>query len=166
MNRMKRSRSLDRRGFLALSAGGAAAGCSRAGRGRRFFTDEEAATVAAIVDQIIPPDEAPGGSEAGVVDFIDLQLKGHYRFLQTAYRQGLREIDQAARARFGKRFAELACDQQRALLAEREKTAFFRMIVDHAMQGFYGDPRHGGNRDFASWRMLGIPHPPVRGRQR
>jgi gluconate 2-dehydrogenase gamma chain len=165
MNRMKRSRSLDRRRFLALSAAGATA-CSRAGRGLRFFTEEEAATAAAIADQIIPPDEHPGAAAAGAVDFLDRQLKGHYRFLQAAYRQGLAEIDEAARARFGRRFAELAFDQQRALLAEREQTPFFRLIVDHTMQGFYGDPRHGGNRDFASWRMLGIPHPPVRGRQR
>ena len=31
-------------------------------------------------------------------------------------------------------------------------------------QGFYGDPRHGGNRDAASWKMLALPFPPVRGR--
>ncbi len=163
MIRMKRSRSLDRRSFLAALP---AAGCSRPGRGYRFFTEEEAATAAAIADQIIPPDQDPGAAAVGVVHFLDRQLKGHYRFLQAAYREGLREIDQAARSRFGKRFAGLAFDQQKALLAEREKTAFFRMIADHTMQGFYGDPRHGGNREFASWRMLGIPHPPVRGRQR
>jgi gluconate 2-dehydrogenase gamma chain len=34
------------------------------------------------------------------------------------------------------------------------------------MQGFYGDPRHGGNRDRVSWKMLGVPYPPVRGRLR
>jgi gluconate 2-dehydrogenase gamma chain len=33
------------------------------------------------------------------------------------------------------------------------------------MQGFYGDPRHGGNREYASWRMLGVPVAPIRGRQ-
>jgi hypothetical protein len=32
------------------------------------------------------------------------------------------------------------------------------------MQGFYGNPRHGGNADFASWRMMGVPPAPVRGR--
>jgi gluconate 2-dehydrogenase gamma chain len=33
------------------------------------------------------------------------------------------------------------------------------------MQGFYGDPRHGGNREGVSWKMLGLPYPPIRGRQ-
>jgi hypothetical protein len=32
------------------------------------------------------------------------------------------------------------------------------------MMGFYGDPRHGGNKDRVAWRMLGVPDPPVRGR--
>ncbi len=39
------------------------------------------------------------------------------------------------------------------------------MVLDHCMQGFYGSPRHGGNKDYASWRMLGVPVSPVRGRQ-
>jgi gluconate 2-dehydrogenase gamma chain len=43
---------------------------------------------------------------------------------------------------------------------------FFQLAVDHSMQGFYGDPRHGGNRDGVSWKMLGVPYPPVRGRLR
>ena len=34
--------------------------------------------------------------------------------------------------------------------------AFFQMVVDHTMQGFYGSPKHGGNRGEASWKMLGI----------
>jgi gluconate 2-dehydrogenase gamma chain len=38
------------------------------------------------------------------------------------------------------------------------------MLVAHAMQGFYGDPRHGGNRERVSWKMLGVASPPVRGR--
>lgn len=41
---------------------------------------------------------------------------------------------------------------------------FFSLLVDQTMQGFYGDPRHGGNRDGTSWKMLGVPYPPIRGR--
>jgi gluconate 2-dehydrogenase gamma chain len=32
------------------------------------------------------------------------------------------------------------------------------------MEGYYGAPRHGGNRDAVSWRMLGLDEPPLRGR--
>jgi len=37
-------------------------------------------------------------------------------------------------------------------------------VVSHTMQGYYGDPRHGGNRDAVSWTMLGVPASPIRGR--
>ncbi len=39
-----------------------------------FLTDEEASFLEAAVDILIPADEFPSGSEAGVVDYIDMQL--------------------------------------------------------------------------------------------
>jgi gluconate 2-dehydrogenase gamma chain len=33
---------------------------------------------------------------------------------------------------------------------------WFRMLVEHAMEGYYGDPGNGGNRDAVSWRMIGF----------
>jgi gluconate 2-dehydrogenase gamma chain len=30
------------------------------------------------------------------------------------------------------------------------------MLADHTMQGFFGDPKHGGNRDRIGWKMIGI----------
>lgn len=42
-----------------------------------FFTGDEAATVEAIVDRLIPPDpETAGGKDAGCAVFIDRQLAG------------------------------------------------------------------------------------------
>ncbi len=165
---MKRSASLDRRRFLQVAAtsaaSGAAVSCSRAGKQWRFFTDAEAATVGAVCDQIIPPDEDPGAADAGVVNFIDRQLVGHYSYLQEDYQQGIAGIDEASAEKFGGGFVEISAEQQLELLKELEDSAFFRMIREHTMQGFYGDPRHGGNRDAVSWRMLGVPNPPVRGR--
>ena len=40
---------------------------------------------------------------------------------------------------------------------------FFRLVRDHSMQGFYGSPRHGGNRGYASYKMLGLEYPVVTG---
>jgi gluconate 2-dehydrogenase gamma chain len=34
------------------------------------------------------------------------------------------------------------------------------------MQGFYGSPRHGGNRGFVSFRMIGIDYPRIVGQNR
>jgi len=163
---MPRAKCWNRRRFLhsLLVAGPSAVSCRRAASRYRFLTDAEASTLAAICDQIIPADDFPSASQAGVVDFIDIQLTGPYRYLQRAYREGLLQIDREAQAQFGRRFAELSPAEQQAFLEEREKTEFFRMVRDHTLQGYYGDPRHGGNHDAISWRMLGIPNPPVRGR--
>jgi gluconate 2-dehydrogenase gamma chain len=67
---------------------------------------------------------------------------------------------------FGKPLNELAGDRRLAVVTrlERDARPFFEMVLAHTMQGFYGSPRHGGNRDYASWRMLRVPASPVRGR--
>jgi gluconate 2-dehydrogenase gamma chain len=161
---------LQRRQFLQAAAAAAAAGTiSCGGRTRlwRRFSVDEAVTVAAIADRIIPSDQDPGASAADAVNYIDRQLGGPLKKYRRAYREGLRAIDQASQSQFGKRFAALAAAQQDTLLAamEARRAPFFELIRDHTMQGFYGDPRHGGNREYASWVMLGVPPAPIRGRQ-
>lgn len=175
---------LNRRAFLQAAAVAAAAagtnvGCTRNHSPWRFFRIDEARTLTAIVDQIVPPDQDPGASWAGVVNYIDRQLCGPYKDLQSRYRLGLAGVDQTSRALNGKLFADLDSQQQLDLLHQLEagrstgaiwkrmsSPEFFSMVVDHTMQGFYGDPRHGGNRDGVSWKMLDLPYPPIRGRQR
>jgi gluconate 2-dehydrogenase gamma chain len=34
-------------------------------------------------------------------------------------------------------------------------------VRNHTLEGYYGSPRHGGNRDAVSWRMLGLDEPPI-----
>jgi len=53
-----------------------------------FFTAAEAATVEALVDRIIPPDDStPGGKGAGCAVFIDRQLAGPYGRFAGLYTQ-------------------------------------------------------------------------------
>lgn len=148
---------------------GAAISCAnKASAGSwRFFTAEEARTVEAICAQLIPSDDYPGAKEAAVVHYIDLQLSKRFKKHRAAYRQGLIEVDATSTKTNGKRFVELAEAQQIEVLnsVEEHSKPFFDVILAHSRQGFYGDPRHGGNRDRASWKMLGLPTPPVRGRQ-
>jgi len=158
-----------RRRFLAtaaLAATGAGAGCGRAGSSWRFFSEDEGETLIALCEQIIPADQDPGARQAETAHYIDRQMLLQFQEFGRIYRDGLAQIDRASRAGHQKRFIELSAVEQTALLAifEREHAAFFRLAVTHTMQGFYGNPRHGGNRDAASWRMLGIPEPPIRGR--
>jgi gluconate 2-dehydrogenase gamma chain len=39
--------------------------------------------------------------------------------------------------------------------------AFFARLLTLTMEGFFGDPIYGGNRNMASWRMLGYPGLPA-----
>ena len=157
-----------RRKFLAAGLAVPIAACGRRRSPWRFFTVEEARTVEAVCSQIIPEDQDPGAVGAGVVHFIDTQLTGFYKPLEKTYRRGIAQIDRASIDIAGKPFAELPAARQLAVLhrieSDRELKPFLDLLVAHTMQGFYGDPRHGGNRDRVSWKMVGLPYPPLRGR--
>jgi gluconate 2-dehydrogenase gamma chain len=177
-------KNISRRQFIQLSAAAAAAAgvsCNRPFSGSspwRFFTANEARTLAAISDQLIPPDHDPGADWARVVNYIDIQVCGPFLRWQKMYRNGLASLDRTSRAKHGQQFALLASEQQTALLHAMESgelspdgwngispSAFFELLLNHAMQGYYGDPRHGGNRNHASWKMVGLSYPQIRGRQ-
>ena len=166
---------LGRRDLLRAAASGTAltVACGRSESPFRFLSRAEARTLTAVCDQIIPPDEHPGASQVGAVDYIDRQLNAFHKRFRIQYRQGLRQLDEIARKRHGQAFSALsaadATELLQAIEARRVGTAddrnFFAVCIRHTMEGFYGNPRHGGNRDHASWRMLGIPVMPLRGRQ-
>jgi gluconate 2-dehydrogenase gamma chain len=145
----------------------------------RFLTPAEAELVDALGEQIIPGDEDPGAHEAGVVNFIDKQLAGFYRKHQTEYRRGLAGVDESSRSLFGKRFLDLEWAQQTQVMQaleagkapgetwkQQSPRSFFSLIRNHTMQGFYGSPRHGGNRNYVSYKMLALDYPQIIGQNR
>lgn len=160
---------LNRREVLLAGAAASAAlvsGCHARGSRWLVFTDDEARTLAALCDQIVPADDWPGASEAGVVTFIDRQLTGPYRRHRKAYRRGLEDAGRLAASRLGVELARASAAQQLqwAQEIERQNSEFFELVRRHTLQGYYGSPRHGGNKDAVSWRMLGLAEPPLRGR--
>ena len=175
---MPKRDAVHRRDFLKVTAtAAAAAACGRGRDSWRVLTAQEGDTLAAVCDALIPPDQDPGAATAGAVAFIDRQLAGRERRHRSTYSQGLRALGATARQLHGRAFTELTPETRAALLAviERgdvpadlwapgEAKAFFELVLGHTRMGFYGDPRHGGNRERVSWKMLGIPDPPVRGR--
>lgn len=143
----------------------------------RFLTTDEASLLNAICDQLIPRDDAPGASDANVVGYIDTQLAGFFADQQATYRRGLRAFAESCRVEYRDSFERLASDRKLAALTAWERgdvlksywvdespAAFFTMVLNHTMQGYYGSPRHGGNKDFASYRALGLELPQVIGR--
>jgi len=151
----------------ALGTVAVAAGCNGERRsGYDFLADNHAQTLAAICDQIIPADDYPSASQAGVIDYIDRQLSRHYRPHREAYIAGLAIADALCRSRCGCDLAAAPPEKQQEVVAalEQHHREFFDLVRKHTMEGFYGSPRHGGNRDAVSWRMLGLPEPPLLGR--
>ena len=112
-----------------------------------FFRPDEAETVEAIVDRIIPPDpETPGGKGAGCAVYIDNQLAGAYGSSEGLYTQGpfqkgtpqqgaqsaltpagfyrsaLADINNHCKAKYGgKSFAQLPDQTKDEMLGELEK---------------------------------------------
>jgi gluconate 2-dehydrogenase gamma chain len=85
------------------------------------------------------------------------------------YRRGTAALDAACRERHGGRvFADLDAATQDSVLAAMEKgefelpdgvpvKAFFELVHENAIEGFFCDPLYGGNRDMVGWRLVGFP---------
>jgi gluconate 2-dehydrogenase gamma chain len=86
------------------------------------------------------------------------------------YRDGLRALNDHCRAAHGKNFAAMAPAEQDAVLSGLEAgkidlklaqglstRAFFELILQNTMEGFFADPLYGGNKGMAGWKMLGFP---------
>ena len=161
---------VNRREFMAAGALAGAAlaasctACRRTSYG--ILSESNAATLTAICDQIIPADDYPSASQAGVLTFIDHQLMGPYKRHLRTYASGLDQANAISQERFGVDLAAASALQQFEVVSvlDQENKPFFDLVRNHTMQGYYGSPRHGGNRDAISWHMLGLDEPPVRGR--
>lgn len=145
----------------------------------RFFSPEEALCIIAFCEQIIPKDQSPGATDAGVIHYIDRQLSGVFHYDQEAYRNGIKNLQTYCTQKHWKPFEELIFDEQTKLLkmlesnqltetgwSQGKPSDFFNLVRSHTMQGFYGSPIHGGNKDYMSFEMLKIDYPLVIGQNR
>jgi len=148
-----------------------------------FFSAHEYATVAILVDLIIPRDERSGSAtDVGVPEFMDFMMIDQPR-RQTAMRGGLALIDRMCETGFGARFVQCTDAQRRALLDEIAYTtnddpavthaiAFFNAFRDLTATGFFttktgiDDLQYQGNRFVSEWtgcpddalRKLGVEY--------
>jgi gluconate 2-dehydrogenase gamma chain len=83
-------------------------------------------------------------------------------------RVGIKGIDAHCQKHFrGNTFAQLQPADQDALLkaAETGRLAlenisaaeFFNQLLSETRMGYFCDPRHGGNKNMAAWKMIGYP---------
>ncbi|HEY6258934.1 MAG TPA: gluconate 2-dehydrogenase subunit 3 family protein [Xanthobacteraceae bacterium] len=134
-----------------------------------FFNDEDAATVAAFAERLMPGAPGmPGARDADVLNYIDLALSGAYADLQDFYRRGLAQLEAYCHEAHQAPFARLDAARQDAVITALEQgkasgfsfptaQAFFNTLRTHTMEGMFADPVYGGNKDFAGWRLVGFP---------
>ena len=84
------------------------------------------------------------------------------------YRAGIAATNTYCRNTFGKQFDQLDEAQREQVLVDLSGAkimfsdgppvrAFWAAVYQTVMEGMFCDPIYGGNRDKASWRMLGFP---------
>ena len=125
----------------------------------KILGSEEAREFAAIAARIIPTDETPGATEAGVIYFIDNVLGTSRPEALEPMRAGLASLQASAQSTYGSAsFSTLTPEQQDALLVSIEETEFFGTMRYMTIAGMFSLPEYGGNRDYAGWKLIGFEH--------
>ena len=101
-----------------------------------------------------------------------LRTQGYQGDLTPAgrYRLGLRALNDYTNTTYKKDFRSLTAEQQDAVLAGLDggtiilklkpgfsTKEFFELVLQNTMEGFFADPLYGGNKNMASWKMIGFP---------
>jgi hypothetical protein len=144
---------------------------------RRFFTDDEWATVRVLVDLIIPRDDRSGSAtDAGVPEFMDFMMDDQPN-RQTAMRGGLAWLTTECLRRYDRSFTTATDAERRAVLDEISwpgpsarglayGATFFASFRDLTASGFWtsrigiDDLGYMGNTSVPGWN--GCPEPALR----
>lgn len=83
------------------------------------------------------------------------------------YQAAIPLVNQVCQSRYAKPFGDLAEAQRAEILTALEKgtldlgevsgQAFFELLRQNAIEGFFADPAYGANRDKVGWKMIGYP---------
>ena len=133
------------------------------------LSDAQLRLLAAFVDRLIPKDElSPSASEIGVPEYINNSLADFLAAEKPAFIAGLEATDAFARRAQGRAFIDLSAANQDAVLTAMESgsapgfpeaRAFFNRTRRLTMEGMFGDPYYGGNKNFAGWDLIKYPGP-------
>ena len=121
----------------------------------------------AVCERLFPADDSGVGAvDAGATAYIERALATDYAAMLPLYVFGLGLLEDRARVRHGAAFVSLTPEAQDALLHEFESqpptTAerdFFEAVRDHTIEGLFGDPSWGGNRERVGWSLIGYRTP-------
>ena len=153
-------------------------GCSAGDGVKSAFSPEQRECFVAVMECFIPADESCGGAtEAGCINFLENWVTRYHPEQLESFKDTADKIDAACAEIYSQKFCRLAPEKQNAFLKDWEQGkvkfpkefksgAAFNNLLNVAMMGFYGSPRHGGNKDFMSYRMMGLDVPLLIGQNR
>jgi len=82
------------------------------------------------------------------------------------YRQAIAAINEWCEKTHGQRFDGLEASQQDEVLSEVQKGAvkldaelrdFFTLLLSNTKEGYFSDPKYGGNHSMLAWSYIGFP---------
>jgi hypothetical protein len=126
-------------------------------------------TLEAFIDRLIPKDElGPSGVEAGAQIYIDRVLAGPNAAEKQLFVEGLSAMDDFAKRTQGAIMSELSPEKRDAVLTAMDNgqaegwqgaRAWFNRARRLTLEGMFGDPFYGGNKNFAGWDLIRYPGP-------
>lgn len=134
---------------------------------KSVFTPEQRRTLEAFLNRLCPKDElGPGAVECGAGEYIDRQLGDYLSAEKATFLEGLATVDAFARSSQGAALADLSPEKQDEVLsaidtgkASPAARAFFNRARRLMLEGMFGDPYYGGNKNFAGWDLIRYPGP-------
>jgi choline dehydrogenase-like flavoprotein len=130
------------------------------------ITNELLPILEAVANRMIPGDGWPSATDGGVLDYLERRAAEEPAGWKEVMAPGLRALDAESNARYGSSYAELAEDEQDELLklAEQQLVQYWPVSAKHwfdlmlsvVIEGYYGSPEAGGNREGRSWDMIGF----------
>jgi gluconate 2-dehydrogenase gamma chain len=109
----------------------------------------------------------PGSVEAGVPDYLAYWLTqdGFFKGLRAQLEMGFILLDRVALRTYRKVFSNCSTQQQDELLGQFQKgkikqgqfdgAQFFERLVTLTLEGYFSDPKYGGNRNQVGWKLIG-----------
>ena len=128
------------------------------------LTPDQRQILDAFIDRLVPKDElGPGAVECGAGDYIDRCLADYLAAEKPLFLEGLANLDVFALRTQGIAFATLPADKQDAVLTAIDNNqapnlrGFFNRVRRLTLEGMFGDPVYGGNKNFAGWDLIRYP---------
>jgi gluconate 2-dehydrogenase gamma chain len=147
------------------------------------LTPAEADTLEALIERFIPTDAiGPGAVALGVGQYIDRALGGPLAANRIDYDRGLAALDRYSRTTYGVAFKDASPQNQDAMITLMQSNTlvfpttvtgttpsqgevtfnvdprtFFSLVKEHVLQGAFGDPYWGGNKNGGGWELMQIP---------